>query len=293
MTRRKLEDLNVLDNFLFQQLVSRGKDGEDFCRRLLEPILGKKIGRVRIAPQKPIAGLDTDLHGIRLDAYVEVSEPDIDMEVDSEIYDIEPNQTVERDRLPKRTRFYQGLIDARLLEGGWDYRKLKRVVIIMILPYDPFGKNRMVYTIKNQCVEDTSVEYEDGALKIFLNTKGIAGNASQELQKMLKYIESSVAENVTNENIQAIHNYVKEVKKDKEVEVQYMKSWEVEQLIREEAQAEGLAKGHAEGRAEGRAEGHIELRNYVLLVRSGAKTVNQLREEGLDEEMLKMIEELV
>ncbi|MBQ8147291.1 MAG: Rpn family recombination-promoting nuclease/putative transposase, partial [Lachnospiraceae bacterium] len=238
MVRRKLEELNVMDNFLFQQLVSRGEEGEDFCRRLLEPILGKKIGKIKIAPQKPFAGLDTDLHGIRLDAYVEVAEPDIDMEIDSEIYDIEPNQTVERERLPKRTRFYQGLIDARLLEGGWDYRQLKKVVIIMILPYDPFGKNRMVYTVKNQCVEDSTVEYEDGAIKIFLNTKGNALNTSQELQKMLKYIESSVAENVTDENIQAIHNYVKEVKKDKEVEVQYMKSWEVEQLIREEAQAE-------------------------------------------------------
>ena len=39
---------------------------------------------------------------------------------------------------------------------------------------------------------------------------------------MLKYIENSVAENVTNDNIRAIHNYVREVKKDKEVEVQYV-----------------------------------------------------------------------
>lgn len=45
MIRRKLEDLNLLDDFLFQQLVSRGEDGENFCRILLETILGKRSVR--------------------------------------------------------------------------------------------------------------------------------------------------------------------------------------------------------------------------------------------------------
>ena len=159
----------------------------------------------------------------------------------------------------------------------------------MILPYDPFGMNRMVYTVKNQCVEDSNVEYDDGALKIFLNTKGTSGDTSQELQKMLKYIECSIAENVANDNIQAIHDYVEKVKKDKDVEVQYMKSWEVEQLIREEAQKEGLEKG----RKEGLEQGHIELRNYVLEVRAGNTTIEQLREKGVKQELLEIIQVLV
>ncbi|MBP3506375.1 MAG: hypothetical protein J6K43_08255 [Lachnospiraceae bacterium] len=48
MIRRKLEDLNLLDDFLFQQLVSRGEDGENFCQILLETILGKKVRSVII-----------------------------------------------------------------------------------------------------------------------------------------------------------------------------------------------------------------------------------------------------
>lgn len=46
---------------------------------------------------------------------------------------------------------YQAIIDAKQLETGWDYQDLKNVYIIMILPYDPFGKNRMVY---NDSVND-------------------------------------------------------------------------------------------------------------------------------------------
>ena len=65
---------------------------------------------------------------------------------------------------------------------------------------------------------------------------------------MLKYMENSTAENVTNADIQAIHEQVDAVKQDKEVGVQYMKSWEREMLIREEGRAEGKETGKQEER---------------------------------------------
>ena len=98
----------------------------------------------------------------------------------------------------------------------------------------------MVYTVKNQCVEAPDMEYEDGIRRIYLYTKGTEGNPSQELRDMLKYMENSIAENVTNADIRAIHEQVDAVKQDKEVGVQYMKSWEREMLIREEGKEEGI-----------------------------------------------------
>ncbi len=68
---RKSEDLNVIDNFLFQQLVSEGEDGEEFVRILLSTILGRPIRRLKIVPQKNVLGIDTDRHGIRMDAYIQ------------------------------------------------------------------------------------------------------------------------------------------------------------------------------------------------------------------------------
>ena len=38
---RKLEDLNLIDNFLFQQMLSQ-EDGEEFARILLSTILGRQ-----------------------------------------------------------------------------------------------------------------------------------------------------------------------------------------------------------------------------------------------------------
>lgn len=132
---------------------------------------------------------------------------------------------------------------------------MQNVIIIMILPYDPFGKNRMRYTIQNQCMEDSSVPYDDGAKKIFLYTKGTEGNPSQELQDMLKYIETTTEENVTNKDIETIHQLVEKVKCRKEVGIRYMKSWELEQIYRSEAKEEGLTEGRKEGLAEGLEQG--------------------------------------
>ena len=51
-TFRRLEDLNVIDNFLFQEMLSQKEDGEEFARILLKTILGKPIRNVKIIPQK-------------------------------------------------------------------------------------------------------------------------------------------------------------------------------------------------------------------------------------------------
>ena len=243
---RPLEELNLMDDFLFQEMLSQEKDGEEFCRILLGTILGKRIRRVRIIPQKNILGIDTSRHGIRMDAYIEdvSDEPPlpgvsaVDAAVVPDIYDIEPNNRYEKPSLPKRMRYYHRLIDTQLLASNEPYENLQNVVIIVILPYDPFGKNRMVYTIQNQCVEDGTVSYDDGARKIFLYTKGTEGCPSQDLRDMLKYLESTTNTNVTNQDINTIHQMVEKVKRRKEVGINYMKSWEIDAWNRQEGREE-------------------------------------------------------
>lgn len=85
----------------------------------------------------------------------------------------------------------------------------------------------------------------------FLYTKGTEGNPSKTLRDMLKYIETSVNDNITNQDIETLNNLVIKVKQRKEVNISYMKSWEYEEMIRKEAAREGHADGFAEGREEG------------------------------------------
>ena len=252
MTQKPLKELNVIDDFLFHEITSRGEGkGEEFCKILLETILGHPFRNVKVHGQRKIQGRGTNTHGIIIDAYIEAA-ADVSGKIlaDADVFDIEPNR-YEDGSHPKRSRYYHALIDSKLLKSGVKYQHMKNATIIMILPYDPFGKDRMIYTITNQCVEDTNIKYEDGLKTIYLYTKGKVGNTSQKLRDMLKYMENSTSENAVNEELKSIHKWVTEIKQDEEVGISYMKSWEIEEHIREEATRQGLAEGRAEGRAEG------------------------------------------
>ena len=195
-----------------------------------------------VRPQKAYFGADTDKHGIRLDVYAEEArEGDVDT-----VYDIEPDKSSKgemRLALPRRTRFYHAKIDADSLASGEDYAQLKNVTVIFISPYDPFGLKRMVYTIKNTCVEEPDMPYEDGMQTLFLYTKGSKGNPPEELRRLLRYLEDSREENALDEDLKEIHRMVQQVKRDREVSLEYMKIFERERMIREEGREEGYASG--------------------------------------------------
>lgn len=238
MKKRSLEELNVLDDFLFQEMIKRGKEGENFCRILLSTILGKNIRNVKVTAQKSISGISPNRRGIKLDAYIEVVDDTAnkgmdteDAEIQSTIYDIEPNK-YRTNSEARRTRYYHSVMDAKILKSGTGYENLRKVVVIMILPYDPFGKNRMIYRFKTRCMEDESIEYDDGIETIYLYTKGEEGNPGEKLRDMLKYIEENTEENIKNKNLREIHRLVNQVRCDEEVGISYMKSWELEALIK-------------------------------------------------------------
>ena len=119
MQRRKLENLNLLDDFLFGTMVTYPGIGEAFVRELLKIIFQKEFGPLTVVPQKIYYGTDTDKHGARLDVYLEESsgeEPG-----SATVYDMEPDNNSDKQSiaaLPKRTRFYHAKIDASSLKSG-------------------------------------------------------------------------------------------------------------------------------------------------------------------------------
>lgn len=236
---KKLSEMNLLDDFLFGSVVTYPEIGEKFVSFLLKTILGREVKHLSVTAQKVFYGADSDLHGARLDVYLE---PEIEegVEGNAAVYDIEPesvNKSSDRKALPRRTRFYHGKIAARSLKSGADYEALKNAVVIMIMPFDPFGLGRMSYTIKNRCVEVPEMEYEDGASTIFLYTKGMEGIPSEAVKQMLRYMEDTTYENAVNEDLREIHRMVETIKKDQKVAKMRMKM--VEDIIR---QAEEITK---------------------------------------------------
>lgn len=243
--RRQLEELNLVDDFLVNSLTSHQVYGEPAARCILECILGRKIGKLTIIPQCFVQGEDTDGHGIRMDVYLD--------EEGGELFDLEPdNNSGEKDiaALPRRARFYHAKLDAGSLKKGEEYKSLRNVYVIFITTYDPFGLDRMLYTVKNGCMEEPELVYEDGARTIFLYTKGTKGNPPEDLKELLYYMEHTSKENAGTESLQKLHEMVTAVKRDGKVGLTYMKSFEIEQRIRQEAREEGLAQGKTIGLSE-------------------------------------------
>lgn len=119
------------------------------------------------------------VHGIRLD--VSVREVEIEEEKNNtiQLFDIEPNN-VKNVHLPKRSRYYQALTDVKLLETGIDYDKMPDLWTIWILPYDPFGMDYRLYSVKNKIEEFPEIEYNDGMKKLFLYTDGMKGGKRED-----------------------------------------------------------------------------------------------------------------
>ena len=128
--------------------------------------------------------------------------------------------------MPNRSRFYQALADVKLLETGTDYDKLPDMWTIWILPYDPFGLNYMLYSVKNRVEESDEIEYNDGVRKLFLYTKGEKGG-TKALHDLLSYLQNSREENAVDEELLKLHSKVERLKSSKEVGVKYMHMAEV------------------------------------------------------------------
>ena len=240
---RPLAELDLLDDFLFNALLAYPEYGRRFCRKFLKILFGRDFKNLNIVTQKSYGGLDTGYHGARLDVYIEEGdEVEVDSTNVSAIYDIEPDKNNKRkdiDAIPQRTRFYHAIIDRRCLKSGQSYDRLKKVFVIFICPYDPFGDDRMIYTIRNQCVENPELPYDDGARTIFLYTKGKKGRDNESLSQLLDYMENTTRENAVTEELEDIQEMVDVVKEDAEVTVAYMKGFERDQMFLEEGKKLG------------------------------------------------------
>lgn len=234
--KKSLQDLTLLDRFLFAEVMEDSKTFEN----VLSIILGKDIS-VQGKPQSEHEKRTSPLkRHVRLDVWAED-------EADS-VYNIEA-QKENTNNLPHRSRFYQALIDSKLLAPGEiDFSNMKDCYSIIIAPFDLFGKQLYQYTFQMTCNE-TGQPLNDGSIRIFFNTHGKnTEDVSSELRDLLYYMEHTNEELPSSTSrLQEIKDHVQTVKSSEEIGVKYMQEWEEKIIEKRRARAEGLAEGRAEG----------------------------------------------
>ena len=129
---KKYEELDITDPFIFAKVMSE----KELCKPLLENILNIKIRDIVYVDYEETIQMTAKSKGIRLDIYVE--------DDNNTVFNIEMQTTTYKE-LPKRSRYYQGIIDLNMIEKDESYDILKESYVIFICTFD-FLKKEEVFT---------------------------------------------------------------------------------------------------------------------------------------------------
>ena len=249
---KEYRKLRFTDNFMFCKIMA---NNPELCRHMLELILGKQIKNINIKATERVMDITPEAKSIRLDVYLDDDA--------GTVYDLEM-QTAAKKNLPKRLRYYQGVIDLNLIEKGTDYDLLPETVVVFVCTFDFFGKGLPFYVFENRCEAMPELLLGDETKKVFVNPYGNRKNLPEDVAKFLDYIRDDTAEDgFTRELEQAVER----ARDHKEWEVEYMnwRAYEMDlSIYKRIAREEGLAEGREEGREEGLAEGREEGREEGL-----------------------------
>lgn len=235
---KTLQELNLTDDFLFDVTTEELEN----CKAIIELTTGLRLKSLKWkSGQKVIHNLPGK-RGVRLD-FIAESE-------DGRIFDVEM-QNRNEGNIPKRTRFYQALIDAPILKSGErGFDKMNPLYIIIICNYDPYGKKKYCYTFDNQCKEVPGLRLGDEVTKLLLSTKGEnKEEVSKELVDFLHYVTESNENGLPDEcdeRLKRLHESIREIKASADMEVEYMKMEERERIIRDEGKQIGIINGKIE-----------------------------------------------
>ncbi|MCI8483208.1 MAG: Rpn family recombination-promoting nuclease/putative transposase [Lachnospiraceae bacterium] len=244
------EELGISNDFLFSKVM---QDSE-LCKGLLERILPDlEIDHIEYPQLQKEIKQDADAKSVRLDVYVRDGK--------GTVYDIEM-QVVDTKELPKRSRYYQSMVDLQMLDKGQHYKYLKPAYIIFICQTDIFGRGRHIYTFENICKEDKHISLEDGMTKIFLNSKGDQEDVRKELKVFLDYVAGKESEDLF---VRKLMKAVEQAKRNREWRHEYMTLLMRDQENFEKGIEQGIEQGIEKGIEQGIEQGMIVMIENALL----------------------------
>ena len=226
-----LQNMNLMDDFLFDVATV----DLETCKIIIELSLGITIKTIRWKEGQKVVHNMPGKRGIRMDFYVEDDK--------GQVFDVEM-QKRNQGNIPKRTRFYQALIDAPMLKSGErGFDNMKPAYIIVICGFDQYGYGLYRYTFENRCKEIKDLTMGDECRKIILNTKGTNDDeVEKSLVDFLHYVDHSSEENVPkdcDDRLKHLHKKIYEIKSNEQMGVSYMKMEERDRLIQEDGERKG------------------------------------------------------
>ncbi|MCM1307652.1 MAG: Rpn family recombination-promoting nuclease/putative transposase [Butyrivibrio sp.] len=251
---KSFEELQIKDDFMFGVVMRNPK----LCKPFLERVLDIKILHIEYPRSQETIDISADAKSVRLDVYVEDGK--------ETVYNIEM-QTSENKNLPKRTRYYQGMIDLNILEKGGDYKQLKQSFVIFVCTFDLFGEGRHIYTFENRCIQNPSLCLGDGTTKIILNTKGTMNDVTPEMKRLLDFIDGKEPKDDFTKELDAA---VRSVRRNEKWRLDYMTL----QMKYQEKYERGIEQGIEQGIERGIEQGNRQ--SALRMLQNGKLSLEEI-----------------
>ena len=240
---KKLQDLNLMDRFLFSELI----ENAEAYKLILEIILEREIN----FKGEPVAENEKRKELLGKIARLDVCA----IGDDDRVYNAEVQKENENN-MHKRMRYYGALMTSKLLpEGTIDYNRLSDLCMIVIAGFDMGGEGKYRYTVRRMYEGYPDKEVYDGEVILYLNTKGKdTAGVSNELIAMLEYFEETTDDKALSsgyERIIRLNEIVSSIKANDEIGVKYMNAYEERMHDIQEAREQGEKTGEERGRTEG------------------------------------------
>ena len=285
MSETRFEDLQISNDFMFKEVM---KSNKGLCKRLVGSIMQQDIEDIVYIETEKTLQPYYDSRGIRLDVIL-ADENHTRYNLEMQARNVISKAGVAL--LPKRTRYYQSVIDMDMLKQGENFDQLNPLVLIFICTFDFYKEGRYVYTFKSRCLENLELELANDVTVKLVNAKGKHGQVNTLLKNFLRYV-------MTNEPVddftEDVERQVWAVKNDKKAREEYMV---LQAKIREHeivAYEAGEAQGHAAGLAEGLAEGEAKKsRETAIKMLKKQKPLSEIKEftDMSEEEIVRLANE--
>ena len=260
------DTIGITDDVMFGS-VFRDKE---VCKEFLQRILGIEIRELIMVENQKSIKTKIFAKGIRIDVYAK--------DKDGNSYDIEM-QLLNTKELELRSRYYHSEMDSYQIKSGQKYRNLKESIVIFVCAFDPFKDNLSIYTFETMCKEDTTIILKDKRKTFFINIYGDREGIGEKTVNLLDYFKTGEP---TDDFTRKLQGKVEKIRSDEEWRDNYMTM----EMKLDQRFEDGKKIGRAEGEKLGMKQGIEILTDVVLRLRKG-ESVQQLREEGIDEDVIE------
>ena len=213
MTETKFENLQISNDFMFKEVM---KSNKGLCKRLVGSIMQQDIEDIVYIDTEKTLQPYYDSRGIRLDVIL-ADENHTRYNLEMQARNVISKAGVAL--LPKRTRYYQSVIDMDMLKKGQDFDQLNPLVLIFICTFDFYNEGRYIYTFKSRCLENLELELANDVTVKLVNAKGKHGKVNILLKNFLQYVMTNKP---VDDFTKDVERQVWAVKNDKKAREEYM-----------------------------------------------------------------------